>query len=157
MSRFHNFNRKSMMRDHFLAFMEKLIQNRSRQTRPPFKRGGKWYLPLFGVYHPRKPKQIRVVFDSSARYNGVSLNDILLKRPDLNNSLLGWSGQELSSLPMVQEQQSFYCRLSHVSPLFREQSLSCSGHIRSKFKLEVTQNCSQQEWDFRSLPNIRSC
>ena len=38
-----------------------------------------WYLPHFGVYHPRKPDQIRVVFDSSAEYQGVSLKVIPLK------------------------------------------------------------------------------
>ena len=48
-----------------------------------------WYLPHFGVYHPRKPDQIRVVFDSSAEYQGVSLNKELLPGPDLMNSLSG--------------------------------------------------------------------
>ena len=43
----------------------------------------------FGVYHPKKPTQIRVVFDSSAEYEGVSLNGELLSGPDLMNSLLG--------------------------------------------------------------------
>ena len=38
-----------------------------------------WYLSHFGVYHPRKPDQIRVVFDSSAEYQGVSLKVIPLK------------------------------------------------------------------------------
>ncbi|KAL6485054.1 hypothetical protein MHYP_G00070990 [Metynnis hypsauchen] len=48
-----------------------------------------WYLPLFGVYHPKKPEKIRIVFDSSAAYDGVSLNDVLITGPDLNNSLVG--------------------------------------------------------------------
>lgn len=48
-----------------------------------------WYLPLFGVYHPRKPDQIRGVFDSSAEFKGVSLNEQLLQGPDFINNLLG--------------------------------------------------------------------
>ena len=34
------------------------------------------YVPHTGVYHLKKPEQIRVVFDCSAQWNGVSLNDI---------------------------------------------------------------------------------
>ena len=51
--------------------------------------GRVWYLPHFGVYHPKKPDQIRVVFDSSAEFQGVSLNKELLPGPDLMNSLVG--------------------------------------------------------------------
>ena len=47
------------------------------------------YVPHTGIYHPKKPNQIRVVFDCSARYEGVSLNDYLLQGPDQINSLLG--------------------------------------------------------------------
>ena len=42
-----------------------------------------WYIPHFGVYHPKKPGKIRMVFDCSAKTGGVCLNDFLL------NSLLG--------------------------------------------------------------------
>ncbi|XP_030638641.1 alpha-1,3-mannosyl-glycoprotein 4-beta-N-acetylglucosaminyltransferase B [Chanos chanos] len=38
---------------------------------------------------PQKPGQIRVVFDSSAKCQGVSLNDMLLSGPNLINNLLG--------------------------------------------------------------------
>ena len=51
--------------------------------------GRTWYLPHHGVYHPQKPKKIRVVFDCSAEYKGQSLNQHLLPGPDLINSLVG--------------------------------------------------------------------
>ena len=52
-------------------------------------KGCVWYLPHFGVYHPRKPDQIHVVFNLSAEFQGVSLNKELLPGPDVMNSLVG--------------------------------------------------------------------
>jgi len=46
------------------------------------------YIPHHGVFHPKKEK-IRVVFDCSAKFAGTSLNDHLLKGPDLINGLVG--------------------------------------------------------------------
>ena len=43
----------------------------------------------FGMYHPKKPEQIRVVFDASTEYQGKSLNREWLTGPDLMNSLVG--------------------------------------------------------------------
>ena len=45
--------------------------------------------PDFEVYHPRKPDQIRVVFDCSATFRGQSLNQHLLQGPDWMNALVG--------------------------------------------------------------------
>lgn len=51
--------------------------------------GNVWYIPHHGVYHLRKPGKLRVVFDCSSRYRGVSLNDTLLQGPDLTSQLVG--------------------------------------------------------------------
>ena len=48
-----------------------------------------WYLPHFGIYHPKKPDKIWVLFDSAAKCNRISLNKLLLLGPDLTNRLLG--------------------------------------------------------------------
>lgn len=50
--------------------------------------GEVWYIPHFGVYHPKKPSKIIVVFDFSAQYANTCLNAHLLQGPDLMNSLV---------------------------------------------------------------------
>ena len=51
--------------------------------------GRVWYLPHHGVYHPKKPEKIRVVFDCPAEYQEKSLNQQLFQGPDLTNNLIG--------------------------------------------------------------------
>ena len=51
------------------------------------KKQNVWYIPHHGVYHPKKPNKIRMVFDCSAEYQNESLNKHLLQGPDLTNNL----------------------------------------------------------------------
>ena len=51
--------------------------------------GKVWYIPHHSVYHPLKPNKIWVVFDCSAQFKGLSLNNMLYKGSDLTDSLVG--------------------------------------------------------------------
>ncbi|XP_065079785.1 uncharacterized protein LOC135702687 [Ochlerotatus camptorhynchus] len=68
-----------------------------------------WYLPLNYVVHPKKPGKVRLVWDAAARAHGVSLNDKLLKGPDM-----------ITLLPAV------------ISG-FRERNVAFGGDIREMF------------------------
>ena len=57
------------------------------EERIPTKSGQLWYIPHHGIYHPKKPNKIRVVFDCSTRFGGTSLNDQLHQGPDLTSCL----------------------------------------------------------------------
>ncbi|XP_062590301.1 uncharacterized protein LOC134251896 [Saccostrea cucullata] len=75
---------------HALEFMRNIFDRNHAEVAPPLKPNEEcWYLPIFGVYHPLKPEKIRMVFDSSARFQDLSLNSVLLSGPDLTNSLIG--------------------------------------------------------------------
>ncbi|XP_038073422.1 uncharacterized protein LOC119741653 [Patiria miniata] len=58
---------------------------------PEIKRddGRVWYIPHHGVYHPRKPDKLRVVFNCPVDYKGTSLNSQLLQGPDMTNHMYG--------------------------------------------------------------------
>lgn len=47
------------------------------------------HLAYFGVYYPKKPDKIRVVFDAGAKSSDGSLNNFLLQGPEHVNKLLG--------------------------------------------------------------------
>ena len=93
-----NWQKKKMLRDakyhtDYTKFVNDVIAKGYAQKVPNESGAGRpgkvWYLPHHGIYHPKKPDRIRVVFDCSASFNGVSLNDQLLQGPDLTNSLVG--------------------------------------------------------------------
>ena len=80
------------MKEHYFTFMQKVLDIGHAEPIPPDKvRSDKpcSYLSHFGLYHPQKPDKIRVVFDSAAETDGISLNKLLLSEPNFTNSLLG--------------------------------------------------------------------
>ncbi|XP_055998870.1 uncharacterized protein LOC130047575 [Ostrea edulis] len=104
--------KNTQKRQHFTEFMEKIFMEGHAEPLPLINSDKEcWYLPLFGVYHPQKPDQIRGVFDSSAKFNNISLNDVLMSGPDLTNRLIGillGFRQEPVAL-MADIQRMFYC------------------------------------------------
>lgn len=58
-------------------FMERLLMNQHAELAPELPMSvERWYLPMFAVYHPKKPDSVRIVFDSSAKFQDVSLNSV---------------------------------------------------------------------------------
>ncbi|XP_062600197.1 uncharacterized protein LOC134261817 [Saccostrea cucullata] len=82
--------RNKLKMEHAISFMNKVFSKGHAEKAPELKDGEEcWFLPIFGVYHAKKQNQIRMVFDSSAVFQGHSLNSALLSGPDLTNSLHG--------------------------------------------------------------------
>ncbi|XP_058444291.1 uncharacterized protein LOC131425967 [Malaya genurostris] len=90
-----------------------------------------WYLPLNVVLNPKKPGKVRIVWDAAATVQGVSLNSMLLKGPDL----LG---------PLVS-----------VIVGFRERKIAFGGDIREMYhQLKITSEDKQaQRFLFRDSCN----
>ncbi|XP_073960549.1 uncharacterized protein [Choristoneura fumiferana] len=89
-----------------------------------------WYLPHFGVDNPNK-KKLRLVYDAAAKTEGLSLNDYLLRGPDLLMSLMG------------------------IMLRFRENKIAITGDIRDMY-LRVKIKCEDQHafrFLYRSEPN----
>ena len=83
-------SRNEVKKQHFVTFMKGMLERGHAEVAPLLQDGEEvWYLPVFGVYHPKKKDKIRIVFDSSATYQGLSLNKVLMTGPDLINNLIG--------------------------------------------------------------------
>ena len=75
-------------KEDYVTFMQKMIVE-GHAEKAPEQRETAWYIPHHGVYHPKKPEKLRVVFDCSADFQGHSLSRHLLQGADLTNSLAG--------------------------------------------------------------------
>ncbi|XP_053402806.1 uncharacterized protein LOC123550418 [Mercenaria mercenaria] len=109
-----NLMKNPVKRNLMVEFMAKIFHKGHAEVAPPLSDNEEcWYLPVFGVFHPKKPDQIRAVFDSSAQFQGVSLNSVLLSGPDLINNLVGVLMRFRTELvPAIADiEQMFYCFL----------------------------------------------
>lgn len=104
-------------RDHMVTFMKGIIDR--AEVAPPIPEDKEcWYLPLFGVYHPKKPDKIRGVFVISVAYQGKSLNSVLLTGPNLTNSPLGvllrFRRDKIAVIAYIEQMfYSFYVKKEH--------------------------------------------
>ena len=85
------FDKKPEYQIDYIKFMNVILDRGDAELVPEneIECKERWYIPHHGVYHPKKPGKIRVVFDCSAKHHGVCLNDLLLQGPDLISSLSG--------------------------------------------------------------------
>ncbi|XP_066910989.1 uncharacterized protein [Clytia hemisphaerica] len=83
-------SKQPKMYEDYVKFMNDIISKgyATKADKPPAD-SKTWYIPHHGVYHPKKPDKIRVVFDCSMKANGYCLNQELLQGPDLTNQLMG--------------------------------------------------------------------
>lgn len=74
--KYFQFMNKVFERGHAVPVPREELLEISDQERSAINRndGRVWYLPYFGVYHPRKLDQMRVVFDSSVEFQGIPLS-----------------------------------------------------------------------------------
>ncbi|XP_065077560.1 uncharacterized protein LOC135700833 [Ochlerotatus camptorhynchus] len=91
-----------------------------------------WYLPLSVVQNPKKPGKIRLVWDAAATVQGVSLNSLLLKGPDM-------------LVPLVK-----------VLFGFREWRIAFGGDVKEMFhQMKIrTEDKQKQRFVFRKTPDV---
>ena len=74
-----------------------------------------WYLPHFAIVRPETTKT-RVVFDASAKFNGLSLNDVICQGPKLQRDI--FDVMIRFSVALVCDIAEMYLRIG-ISPLSR--------------------------------------
>lgn len=62
-----NLRKNPVKCEHAVTFMKRILDAEHTELASPLKEDEEfWFLSIFSVYHPKKPDQVRMVFDSSA-------------------------------------------------------------------------------------------
>ena len=106
----------------YLAFMSDIISPGHAKKVPVeevlTKNGQVWYISHHGMYHPKEPGKIRVVFNCSREFAGESLKRHLLL-PDLTNNLIGVLCRFRQEPVAVMCNIEGMCHQVHVNPEHR--------------------------------------
>ena len=85
------FSKNDQFKKDYIRFIKDVItKGYARKSATEAASGKTWYLPHHFVYHSKEPGKIRVVFDTSADYQGRCINAELLSGPDLANQIVGY-------------------------------------------------------------------
>ena len=83
------FSRDKQYHEDYIRFMEDMVQKGyAEKSFQQVQQSKTWFIPHHGIYHPSKLCKIWVIFDYSAEYNGVSVNEKLMAVPDLINQII---------------------------------------------------------------------
>jgi hypothetical protein len=145
------------MKEDYFKFMQRVFDSGHAEPVPLKETTSSdpcWYLPNFCVYNPQKPGKIRVVFDSAAESDGVSLNKLLLSGPDLTNSLLGvlahFRQEPVAFIADIEQMfPSFIVREDHRNFLrfFWYKDNDPNGEISEyRMKVHIFGNTSSSRW-----------
>ena len=118
------------------GYAERIDENDASQD------GSIWYIPHHGVYHPKKPGKIHIVFDCSAEYQGDSLNEDLLQGPDYTNNL---AGVLCRFRRIVQEKIAFVC---DIEGMFHQVSVTPEDRNYLRFLLFENSDVSNDPMEF---------
>ena len=71
-------------------FMQDMINKSLAEVQDEKKcqQGKVWYINRDAVFHPSRPGKIRVVFEYSAQFHGISVNKSLIAGLDLTNQII---------------------------------------------------------------------
>ncbi|XP_071085629.1 uncharacterized protein [Haliotis cracherodii] len=86
-------SRNDDMYEHYKAGIDDMVYKGYAEKVPDdevcIDDGSVWYLPHHVVTSDKKPGKFRIVFDCSAKFGGISLNESVHQGPDLTNILMG--------------------------------------------------------------------
>ncbi|XP_033100194.1 uncharacterized protein LOC117103698 [Anneissia japonica] len=76
------------LKEKYVETVESYISNGYAEPAEDKQGQDAWYLPHHPVINPHKAGNVRIVFDCAAKWRGTSLNDNLIKGPEMTSNLV---------------------------------------------------------------------